>query len=77
MPARGSTNRQHVGQTLKAAFGTPPTKEIQITKKIVSPRGTSQSTPPTIKTKGYPKGKSVLYICCKLFSMLLDSNVLQ
>ena len=69
MPARGSANRQPIGQILEAAFGTPPIKGIQITEEIDSPRGTSQSAPPTIKTKGDPKGKSIIHIFAVSYSI--------
>ena len=77
MPARGLANKQLVGQTLEAAFGTAPAKRIQIIKEIASLRGTSWSAHSATKTKGDPKGKSVLHICYKLFNILLGSNALQ
>ena len=62
---------------IRSCIGNITYKRKSNYREIASPRGTSWSTFPTAKTKGDLNGKSILYICCKLFNMLLGSNVLQ
>ena len=71
-------NKQTTSCTnIRSCIGNITCKRNSNYREIASPRGTSRSALPTAKTKGDLNGKSILHICCKLFNMLLGSNVLQ